>query len=400
MKVCYISDFYPPYSIGGAEAYLSRLVQNMSKQAEVVVITTIPYKGVLPEETYEDGARVYRFVTRPLYSLLDFSKRPFISNSIWQLCNFWNLYTFHKIRQYLSKEKPDVVHTHNFKGLSPSAFSAIQAGHYCHVHTVHDYNLINPHSNLMRGGKLIKDLNITDALYLEYMKRLARTVNLAIFPSQFTMCLHRKMGFFSNNCVEVLPNGIALNKTKAPKDYSTIKVLYVGNLTHYKGVHILIKAFTHCSNPNLCLSIVGDGPEAADLLSIAQSDNRIHFYGKVSSQVLDELYSECNLLVFPSLWYEVLPMVIQESMAHGTPVIASALGGVRELVISNYNGYLFTPGDDQALSEILMNVSKSPATLEKLSQNCLAFIQEFDFQEHGKNLMQLYASISKRPLPN
>lgn len=392
MKICYISDFYPPFVAGGAETYLSRLVKSISKNFEVTVITTIPFSKGLQEQTIKGNIKIYRFSIKPLYSLLDFTKRSLFSNGLWQICNLWNLHSFERVVKLLAKERPDIVHTHNFKALSSSVFSAVHSGNYPHIHTIHDYNLLNPHSNLWRQRKIIKTFNTIDISYMNYMKQISRNTDLAIFPSTFSMQLHKSKGFFQNNRVEVLHNGLPLTRAIiSPKNYDNqIHLLYVGNLTYYKGVHVLINAFKQCDSPRLTLDIVGVGEENIRLRSLAAGNTRIAFHGRASEKLLKELYMKSNLLVFPSLWYEVLPVVIQEALSYGTPVIASSLGGAVDLVSDGYNGFLFEPGNVLALKEIFTKVYHNPTILNDLSSNSLAFSQKFDMGKHVKKIIQLY----------
>jgi glycosyltransferase involved in cell wall biosynthesis len=228
---------------------------------------------------------------------------------------------------------------------------------------------------------------------MKYMQLMTRSTDLVIFPSNFAMYLHKKLGFFKNSYVKVLPNGIPLVNKTSQKRYDFINVLYVGTLSFYKGVHILLSAFNRCTNPRLRLHVVGDGSDATYLRHISQHDARIIFHGRVSDSILEDLYYESNFLVLPSMWYEVLPVVIQESMSHGTPVVGSAIGGIRDLVIDGYNGRLFKPGDVEDLSHIIEELSTYPETLIRLSENCLKFIEDFDINKHAKSLLCIYQNL-------
>jgi glycosyltransferase involved in cell wall biosynthesis len=392
MKICYISDLYPPFTAGGAETYLNRLVNEVQRKFDVTIITTMPNNSKIQKLSTYHNVKIIRLTTEPLYSLLDFTKKSSVSNSIWQICNLWNLKSFKTVSRILANEKPDIVHTHNFKGLSPSVFSAIDSGNYHHIHTVHDYNLLNAHSNLWRNKAIIRDYNPIDTLYLKYMKLISKKTHVVIFPSTFAMQYHKDKGFFTNNITKVIHNGISIGKVSlAQKKFNgKIRLLYVGNLTYYKGVQVLLTAFKQCKNSNIALDVVGVGEESTRLKSLANADSRITFHGRASHELLEELYIKANFLVFPSLWYEVLPVVIQESLSYGTPVIASSIGGSLDLVINGYNGYLFEPGDVSALIKIFTQLANDTDILKQLSTNSLAFVRKFDMEKHVQSIIELY----------
>lgn len=395
MKICYISDLYPPHFIGGAENYLYRLVRTISKHAEVVVINASLQTRVTPEITHEDGVKIYRFYPLNLFSMYDYVKKPFLLRYLWHICNIWNPHSYHSIKVILSKEKPDVVHTHNFKCLSASIFSAVESCRYPHVHTIHDYNLISPWTNLIRAGRVITRFNLVDKIYVKYMQLMTRSVSTVISPSKFAMHLHHRLGLFRQADKRVIPNGIEWNSKQIRKNYREIEVLYVGNMTFYKGVDVLINAFKRCRNQKLRLHLVGGGPAHAYLKDIAQGDKRITFHGVISDQVLDNLYIKSSFLVVPSLWFEVLPVVIQEAMSRGTPVVASAIGGIPDLIIDGFNGFLFKPGCVEDLARLIEKLAEQTHILSELSKNCLKFIKSFDMKSHAELLLKLYETIIK-----
>lgn len=390
MKICYISDLFEPFTLGGAETYLNRLVDEVSKHVEVVVISTIPNNCRLPPIVNKKNVTLYRFSMEPLFSIFEYSDKSFLSRYLWQIFNFWNLRSFRKIKNIIKLEKPDVVHTHNFKGLSSSVFSAVRNESFSRFHTVHDYNLISPWSNLMRWKGLLTDFTLFDKLYINYMQSITKSTDVVIFPSSFAMKLHKQLGFFKNSCIKVVPNGIPIKKVSCTKKYDQINILFVGKLSYYKGVQVLIDAFKKCYSPNLKLNIVGDGTYLPQLKHLAGDDSRIIFHGRVSDTILEELYCKSNFFVIPSLWYEVLPVVIQEAMIYGSPVVGSKIGGILDLIIDDYNGYLFRTGSSHDLAEIIDKLCQSSDNLSRLGKNCSDFIQSFDIASHAKSLIGMY----------
>jgi glycosyltransferase involved in cell wall biosynthesis len=142
-------------------------------------------------------------------------------------------------------------------------------------------------------------------------------------------------------------------------------ILFVGRFDdRVKRVGALIRAFGALSaqHPDVELLLVGDGPDAPRLRQLAESSapGRVRFLGWVSgAAALAPLYNSAECLVLPSL-HEGFPTVVGEAMACGTPVLASRVGGVGEMVQPGQTGWLLTPGDDAQLQDGLGHVMSHP----------------------------------------
>jgi glycosyltransferase involved in cell wall biosynthesis len=125
--------------------------------------------------------------------------------------------------------------------------------------------------------------------------------------------------------------------------------LFVGRLSEEKGVETLLKSWSQF--PNDQLIIAGDGPDREKLISAFGNIPNVEFVGKKSHTEIIQLMKQCRALLFPSIWYEGLPLTIIEALATGTPVIASRLGAMQEMITDRQNGLLFEPGNAESLSE-------------------------------------------------
>ena len=154
----------------------------------------------------------------------------------------------------------------------------------------------------------------------------------------------------------VMPNGVDLDRFHIqPQAFARAALgwpdqptlLSVGNLVDNKGHHIAIEALTHL--PEFRLVIAGEGPERSALESLATQSNvssRLQFLGRIDQQQLAQCYSAADILVLPSS-REGWPNVLLESMACGTPVVATRVGGIPEIVTSSSAGRLM-PGQTAA----------------------------------------------------
>jgi glycosyltransferase involved in cell wall biosynthesis len=142
-------------------------------------------------------------------------------------------------------------------------------------------------------------------------------------------------------------------------------LLFVGRLDDgVKRVSALIQAFAvlAAEHRDADLLVVGEGNDGPKLRRLAAGlvPGRVCFQGWVSgAEALAPLYSAAECLVLPS-WREGFPTVVGEAMACGTPILASHVGGISELVVEGQTGWLITPGDDVALMARLSFVLAYP----------------------------------------
>lgn len=148
-------------------------------------------------------------------------------------------------------------------------------------------------------------------------------------------------------------------------------LLFVGRLDdRIKRVSALIRAFALVAgeHPDVDLLVVGDGPDAYELrrLAGACAPGRVRFLGWLAeAPSLARVYSAAECVVLPSQ-SEGFPAVVGEALACGTPVVASRVGGVGELVLDGETGWLIAPGDEQGLTTRLSFVLANPEVVESI----------------------------------
>src|SRR5207253_481877 len=120
--------------------------------------------------------------------------------------------------------------------------------------------------------------------------------------------------------------------------------IFVGRLSPEKGIETLLSAWQRIAAV-LPLKIVGDGPLAEQVRTAAARDPRIEWLGRRTPDEVLDLIGDASCLVMPSIWYETFGRTIIEAYAKGTPVVASRIGALAELVEDGRTGLLFTPGD-------------------------------------------------------
>jgi glycosyltransferase involved in cell wall biosynthesis len=151
-----------------------------------------------------------------------------------------------------------------------------------------------------------------------------------------------------------------------------LRIGFIGQIAPHKGVHLLIQAFQHIQPKGRPIELnVYGGLESqpryvTQLRRLAGGDRRIRFHGRVENSRIAQVLAGLDVAVTPSTWYENSPLVIHEAHAAGVPVIASALGGMAELVRDGVDGLHFRPNDAADLARKLQQLIDQPDLLRRL----------------------------------
>jgi len=132
----------------------------------------------------------------------------------------------------------------------------------------------------------------------------------------------------------------------SPKNLSNINLLSVGALLPVKGHDILIKAVSNLNTIN-SLTIIGGGPEERNLINLVinnQMKDRFKSILYVDQQEINNYINDCNIFCMPSR-SDALPAAALEAMACGRPVVACAVGGLKDIINDGFNGFLTNPED-------------------------------------------------------
>jgi glycosyltransferase involved in cell wall biosynthesis len=170
--------------------------------------------------------------------------------------------------------------------------------------------------------------------------------------------------------------------------------LYVGRLTSRKGIDYLLYAMKKTANIQ-CV-IVGDGPECEHLHSLTESNGlqeRVIFTGFVPKDDLKHLYTAADFFVLPSL-AEGLPLVMLEALASGTPVVASRVAGIPDIISDGYNGFLVPPKDVDTLSKVIQQLADSSELRRKMGDNARQVVNEqFSWKRVAEEVLRVYDQV-------
>lgn len=174
------------------------------------------------------------------------------------------------------------------------------------------------------------------------------------------------LGHSLANRATVVYNGanFAEADTAVPYPYPRRYFLFAGRLVPQKGADVLLRAFAATKITTHDLLIAGDGDQRETLESLASElkvTQRVRFLGRADRAMILSLFKGADAFILPSTSDEGLPMVLLEAMAAGKPAIASAVGGVPELVLHKETGLLVPCSDIHALASALLVLADSPS---------------------------------------
>jgi glycosyltransferase involved in cell wall biosynthesis len=333
----------------------------------------------------------------------------------------WSRSSATAVRRAIRAFRPDIVHIHNtFPLLSPAIYRACAAEGVPMVQTLHNYRLTCPAATLFRDGRACEDCvgrvvplpGVIHACYkgsrtqtavvaamisVHHLAGSWKQVDRYVALSEFGRQLLIRAGFPATQII-VKPNFV--DPDPGGRLAHDGRFVYAGRLSIEKGIRVLLRAWRRLP-PNMPLDIMGDGPLAAEVAAEAAVRENITFHGQIPrAEVLDRLRSATALIV-PSLWYEGAPLNVIEAFGCGVPVIGSSIGAVAELVSNGVNGALFTPGNEDALAQLVTDLSQAPGRHSAMSDAARrTYLQEHTAEIGYRRLSVLYSQVVKGRRPS
>jgi len=183
-------------------------------------------------------------------------------------------------------------------------------------------------------------------------------------------------------------------KAKPGLLHKPARLLYVGQLHEYKGVHTVIEAaaILAASGRRFKLSIAGAGlPDYEKRLHRLVEDKKlldhVEFLGQVAREELPELYRANDIFVFPSIWEEPFGLTHLEAMASGTAVISTTRGGPGEFLIDEKNSLTFEAEDESDLASKLERMMSDDVLRSRIARQGLKQVcEEFSLPRYALDL--------------
>jgi glycosyltransferase involved in cell wall biosynthesis len=325
----------------------------------------------------------------------------------------WASKTRQDFVRLLRDEKPDIVHVHNtFIMISPAIYSACWEAKVPVVQTLHNYRLLCPAATFFRDGKVCEQC-LAGSLWHSVQHGCYRDSRPVTAVVAATLALHRARGTWAREiaCFVALsefsrrkfieggfpPEKIFVKPNFVHPDPDSFSVdrnyaLFVGRLSPEKRVSTVLAAWKLLGHP-IPLLVIGGGPDQQELEAAAKCDgpSRISFLGQLPRPQVLERISGARFLIFSSEWYENFPVTIAESFACRTPVIASRMGAMREIVSDGRTGLLFTPGDWRDLAQKVEWAWTHPNEMRTMGTEARKeYESKYTAEKNYPMLMQIY----------
>ncbi len=353
--------------LAGAEELRRTVLKYFDKAKYDVTVCSLSTKGIMGEQMEKEGIRVV---------------------ALGRSQEIWNPKTYFTLYKFLKKEKPDILQCCMFNAYTIGTVAGTLAGVRNIIWEEHNPEVYK------KWFHIIID------------KILSRRAAVIITCSKFVKdYMSKREGIPSDkfvpvlNCIDPEKFNIGLTKTQARKRLGLpIKakiVIIVGRLHEQKGHSTLLRVWERLSSEinNHLLLVVGEGElkqELENFVRIRKMQNHVRFLGTRVDAPL--LIRASDVLVLPSL-YEGFGIVLLEAMRLGTPVVASNVGGIPEIVRNNWNGMLCEPEDEQGFYSCIKELFNSQKLSQKLASNSKRFVGK---NFHPKRYIQDLEAIYKR----
>lgn len=329
----------------------------------------------------------------------------------------WSDRAYREVAALVRRERPDVAHFHNtFPLISPSVYAACRDQGVPVVQTLHNYRFVCPNALLLRDGQPCEDC-LRGSLLPALRHRCYRGSLPATLAQVWAITSNRWRSTYRRNvdCYVALTR-FAAGKLIAgglPADRFVVKpnflpdppaagrgeggyAIFVGRLSEEKGVATLLEAWKQL--PEWPLRVVGDGPLRPVLEARAKGWGLpVTFLGfRTRSEILD-IVGNAEALVVPSEWYEGFPMVVLEAYACGTPVLASRIGSLTEIVREGQTGATFRPSDPADLAATVRRVLGDAGLLRRMRELAREeFLKKYTEGANISQSMQIYSEAIRQ----
>lgn len=400
MKVLFINNTYK--RIGGAEVYIYELMKKLEENHHETFFFAIDYE----DSIFDDRVCVYQ----------DIYKR---SIKKYVLYYYFNPFLYFKLRDFIKKVKPDIIHINNNGAFTSSILFLLKFLSVPIIQTVHDHSLVCPGKYFSRptgkqclnsyGLNCVKEGCIPPTQYAYTLipkiinNILMSKIALFIAPSKILQSRLMSNGF-SN--VIYLPNFVDANKfghndvadNQSNRGINN-NILFVGQISEEKGICYLLMAIKELlSQGTQChLDIVGDGLEKKKLQKLSLDlgiDAYVTFHGRLLGDELRALYKTSDVLVIPSICTENSPLVAYEAMAAGKPIIGSNIGGIPDLVIDGETGFLVEPRNPHQIADRIIRLISDKKLMIRMGVRAREIcVSKYDINIYYEHLMIIYNDL-------
>lgn len=328
---------------------------------------------------------------------------------------FYNNNINREFEEIIKRFKPELVHFNNINPLiSASAYHVCARHNIPIVQTIHNYQYMCPKKISFKENNICKkclnksfaypaiifgccnhsrlaSLFLVSSFFFHKLNNTFEKIDAFIFPSEFTKSYYLKYTEISEKKSHVLPYFVNINKFYDNSYRKNDYFLFVGRLSEEKGILELLNIFKLL--PDIKLIVIGDGP-LRDKVSQYKKYNNIIVKNFLKSEEIFIYMKNAIATVIPSLFYETGPIVMIESFANSTPVIAPNFGSFKEAVKDCKTGLFYKQNNFKDLQSKILFASDHKTEVLKMGQNAREEYEvKYTPEKHYQSLMKVYNSL-------
>jgi len=376
MKILFLSDSFPPDSLGGAEIASFNLAKTLANKGhDLLVVTTVQDKDKAGEEKYQ-GLKVFKIYVKEYH--------PIFTNYL----SLWNPSAFRQVEKIVKEVGPDIIHAQNIhhylsyhclkvarkyaKGVFLTAHDTMLISCGKFFDCIDEKNLsipkqfdykVNLWKEWIRWGKSYNPFrNLVIRYYLKYVDKI------------FTITDVVKDALYQNKItnVETVHYGTDMKLDVDDKNLDEFKsrlgikdkkvILFGGRLSEHKGGRKTLEMLKYVieKDPNTILLVVGVENDYAKYMErLAQAvglEDAIIFTGWIDRSQMNFAYASADVVITPSLYLDAFNLFNLEAMAVGKPVVGTCFGGTPEIIEDNKTGYVVNPYHTEMFGDRVLDI--------------------------------------------
>ena len=359
MKILVISNYYPPYYIGGYELSCFDTVQYLKKCGHEVYVLTGNYKNESIE--FESIYRKFKYINYKNPSFFDKHKVE--------------VYNYEVTQKLIKKILPDLVYFWSLRLVSLSPAVAVQRLNVKKVFEIGDLWMKGYFQNTI-FAKLKRSIKN----YLPFTVGSIVDFSPSICVSAWIEKEMKKKYFAKKTYV--IPNGVKISERNKSHRSQKIRYMFCGRIDYTKGLDLALKALSNLKDRglnNFEFDIYGEGNEVyihkcKRIINALNLNKEVKFCGKKDD--INKYYKQYDILLMPTRMKEPFGLVIIEAMAAGVVVIATNAYGPAEIIKHNKDGLLFKREDVDDLTRKILKLHNNTVLYTNLRN--AAFIKVFE----------------------
>lgn len=411
MKILHITDFYHPF-VGGVEQHVRTLASELAGRNHRVAVATLWREG-LPQCELDGAVKVYRVrsMTQRAPWLFRHPHRPWAPP-------FPDPQATHALHRVLQAEWPDIVHGHDW--LARAFLPLKRASSARFVLSLHYYTQSCAKKSLMREGPagpaLCEGPGMPDCLSCSARHYgTAKGLVVALSQRAWSAAERRAVDFFlpvseataagnelsaTHAPYKVIPNFVSEDAGGDPDLVASYLaqlpneefLLFIGDFRRDKGLHTLLEAYAGLQDAPPLVLIGKRWDETPD-----EFPPGVLVLGEWPNAAVRRVWQRCLFIVIPSLWPEPFGIVAIEAMSAGCPVVASAAGGLAEVVVDAETGLLAPPGNVAALRYAMGHLLDHPDLRRRFGRSARRHATRYKAAAVVPQIEEIYSRLLERP---